>query len=57
MNLWQSIFTRSQAQAGHHDEDYLPYHKWDWPRGTWFQARLEYIRKRKQFGNGRLGEK
>ena len=44
MNAWQSIFYQSPANRGYYDEDELPQLNWEWPNGTWFQARLEYIR-------------
>jgi len=44
MNAWQSIFFQSPVNSGYYDEDELPQLNWEWPNGTWFQARLEYIR-------------
>jgi uncharacterized membrane protein YbhN (UPF0104 family) len=46
VNVWESVFTQSRANAGYYDEDDLPYHTWDWPKGTWFQARLDVGRGR-----------
>jgi hypothetical protein len=44
MNTWESIFRQSRVNDGYYDEDKLPQLKWDWPRGTWFQARLDQTR-------------
>ncbi|MGH7825977.1 MAG: hypothetical protein ACREQ7_12475 [Candidatus Binatia bacterium] len=45
MNAWESIFRQSPVNQGYYDEGKLPQQKWDWPRGTWFQARLDYVRE------------
>ncbi len=44
MNAWQSIFFQSPANTGYYDEDELPQVNWEWPKGTWLQGRLDYIR-------------
>jgi len=44
MNAWESIFLQSPVNDGWYDENELPEQKWDWPTGTWFQARLDQIR-------------
>ncbi len=46
VNAWESVFTQSKANDGYYDKDGLPVCRWDWPKGTWFQARLDYIRER-----------
>lgn len=46
MNVWESIFAQSPANNGFYNGDKLPQQNWDWPKGTWFQARLERIRER-----------
>ena len=43
MNAWESIFRQSRVNDGYYDEDKLPQLKWEWPKGTWFQARRDYI--------------
>jgi len=48
MKAWESIFRQSRVNDGYYDEDKLPQLKWDWPKGTWFQARLDYILDRHQ---------
>ena len=45
MNAWQSIFLQSPANSGYYDEDELPQQNWDWPKGTWFQDRLDHVRE------------
>jgi hypothetical protein len=44
VNVWESIFAQSRVNKGYYAEDCLPQLKWDWPKGTWFQSRLDYIR-------------
>lgn len=44
MNAWQSIFFQSPVNSGWYDEDELPQQNWDWPKGTWFQDRLDQVR-------------
>jgi len=60
MNAWESIFLQSPANEGWYDENELPQQHWDWPKGTWFQARLDRIRdhepvRHRRF-RGKLGE-
>ena len=45
MIRWQSIFMQSPANSGYYDEGELPQLTWQWPKGTWFQERLDYIRE------------
>jgi hypothetical protein len=47
MNAWESIFLQSPVNDGCYAEDELPQQNWQWPRGTWFQARLDQIRDHK----------
>ena len=48
MICWQLIFLQSKVNCGVYDGDRLPAQNWDWPRETWFQNRLRYLRKRDQ---------
>jgi len=48
MNALESIFRLSRVYDGYYDEEKLPQLKWDWPSGTWFQARRDHIRERHQ---------
>ena len=45
MNAWETIFAQSPVNDGHYDEHDLPYLNWHWPRETWFQSRLDYVRE------------
>lgn len=44
MNAWEAIFTQSPANDGFYEEDELAQGYWEWPRRTWLQERLEYVR-------------
>jgi hypothetical protein len=44
MTSWELIFLQSRVNNGAYDGDELPASNWDWPRGTWFQERLNYLR-------------
>ena len=46
MNAWELIFIQSPVNDGYYHEMLLPELRWEWPQGTWFQARLDYIRER-----------
>ena len=43
MNAWQAIFFQSPVNGGCYEEDELAQQIWHWPKGTWFQARLDQI--------------
>jgi hypothetical protein len=49
MNSWELIFTQSRVNNGAYDGDRLVGNHWQWPKGTWFQTRLRYLRR----GSGR----
>ena len=55
-NTWQAIFSRSPANCGYYDEHGLPHVNWDWPKGTWFQARRDLVRERRPIQVGKLRE-
>ena len=44
MSAWESVFFQSPVNSGYYDEDELPQVNWEWPSGTWFQSRLDYVR-------------
>lgn len=54
MNNWEWIFRQSKVNDGVYDGDRLSIQNWDWPRQTWFQERLEFLRTAhaKQSPNG-----
>lgn len=45
MSSWQLIFQQSKVNNGAYDGDRLPAQSWHWPRGTWLQTRLRYLRE------------
>jgi hypothetical protein len=45
VNTWKAIFAQSPVNNGYYKEDELTQLNWDWPRGTWLQGRLEYVRE------------
>jgi hypothetical protein len=49
MDGWELIFAQSPVNNGYYAEDNLEQRNWDWPRGTWFQARLNHIRDHERF--------
>lgn len=54
MNAWESIFSQSPANDGWYDENELPQQPWNWPKGTWFQARLDRLRDHEPVLNRRF---
>lgn len=53
MKVWESIFMQSPVNDGCYEEDDLPHVNWDWPKATWFQSRLDYVREHEPIGNVR----
>jgi len=51
MNAWQWVFLQSRVNNGFYDGDELAEYYWKWPKGTWFQTRLEYLRDHEQCGS------
>ena len=45
MSAWETIFAQSPVNDGDYDEEKLPYVNWHWPRETWFQSRLGFVRE------------
>lgn len=45
MNSWEWIFRQSKVNDGGYDGERLAVQNWDWPRDTWLQKRLRYIRR------------
>jgi hypothetical protein len=48
MTSWQLIFLQSKVNNSPYDGDELTTHVWVWPRGTWFQQRLLYLRNKQR---------
>lgn len=57
MNTWESIFIQSPVNDGYYDEDDLPQQNWEWPKGTWFQSRMDYLREHETIPNLKLYKK
>jgi hypothetical protein len=53
VSSWQLIFQQSKVNNGAYDGDRLPAQNWYWPKGTWLQTRLRYLRE----GNGTYAKK
>ena len=48
MTSWELIFLQSRVNNGAYDGDHLPAQNWNWPRDTWFQERLYYLRAQRR---------
>jgi hypothetical protein len=57
VNAWESIFMQSPVNNGYYDEDELPQLNWTWPKETWFQDRLDYIREHQPALNSKSSRK
>ena len=57
MTNWEAIFTQSPVNQGYYNEQRLPQQHWAWPRGTWFQSRLDLIRDHANDGALKTGRK
>ena len=45
MSTWQIIFLQSKVNNGAYHGERLAAQNWDWPQGTWFQKRLQFLRR------------
>lgn len=50
LTAWQIILARSVINGADNLQDYLPAQHWDWPKSTWFQARLEQQKRKGEQG-------
>jgi len=41
---WQRVFLQSKVNGAAYNGDALERHKWDWPKGTYFQRRFYRIK-------------
>lgn len=48
MNTWEAIFSQSPVNKGYYNGEKLPQAHWDWPKRTWFQARLNRVREQER---------
>ncbi len=44
-SCWQLVFMQSKVNGALYAGEELPGHKWDWPKNTYLQRRLQYIRR------------
>ena len=56
MNTWEAIFSQSPSNKGYYNGEKLPQVHWEWPKSTWFQARLNQIREHERPRPARTGE-
>ena len=42
---WQRIFLQSKVNGAAYNGEQLSNCNWDWPKNTYLQRRLEYVRK------------
>jgi hypothetical protein len=52
MSYWQLILLQSKANGCFYDDEDLPQKNWEWPKNTWFQARLSHHLEDLGFGHG-----
>ena len=45
MSSWVAVFSQSPVNNAPYDGERLPEQIWRWPTGTWFQARVRYLRQ------------
>lgn len=48
MNSWTLMFLQSKVNTGGYRGDNLATQNWTWPRETWFQRRLDQLRKKRR---------
>jgi len=51
MHTWKSIFMQSRVNNGYYQEEGLPQQAWEWPKKTWFQSRLGFVREHRSLLN------
>lgn len=51
-SYWQRIFSLSPINGGMYFGEHLPPSRMTWPRSTWFQRRLDYLRENQKLKNG-----
>ncbi len=45
LSYWQLILLQSKANGCLYRGEDLPLTNWAWPKNTWFQARLDHVKK------------
>ena len=48
MNAWQLLFLQSKANNNLYNEEPPALQNWAWPQGTWFQKRLNQLRRKQR---------
>lgn len=43
-SFWQLVFLQSRVNGAAYHGERLPGHNWNWPKNTYLQRRLEYLR-------------
>jgi hypothetical protein len=46
LGIWRRIFLRSTVTGATHVGDQVPSRYWKWPKDTYLQRRLEYLKRR-----------
>jgi hypothetical protein len=46
LGIWRRIFLRSTVTGAAHVGDQVPSRYWRWPKDTYLQRRLEYLKRR-----------
>lgn len=50
MSNWEDVFIQSRINGGNYEGDNLPDHKWQWPKDTFLQKKLEELKREKENG-------
>ncbi len=45
LSFWQLVFSRSKVNGAPYDGEEPQRYKWEWPKDTYFQRRLHYLRE------------
>ncbi len=45
LNFWQLVFSQSKTNGAPYHGEELPRHKWEWPKDTYLQRRLRYLKE------------
>jgi len=43
-SFWQQVFLQSKVNGAPYHGEKLPGHSWNWPKNTYLQRRLRYLR-------------
>jgi hypothetical protein len=45
LNFWQLVFLQSKVNGVPYHGEELPGHNWEWPKDTYLQRRLRYLKE------------